>query len=727
MKIALTCLGLLAAIVLAVLALCWPVVPSFDQVRASWRPSDAQLLDRHGEPLHEWRVDRYGRRLAWVPLDAVSPALTRTIIASEDRAFFRHHGIDLIAVAGSVARALVRHKSRGASTITMQVAAMLDPGLARDGTRRTVSQKFRQLFAALALERRWSKRQILEAYLNLVTWRGEIQGIGAASRLMFGREPDGIDAAEATVLAALIRAPNAHRPALERRALAVDSLLAANSSGVSAPSRAEVAAAIGRALAPHFDDFARADLAPHLAERLLSRRRLTVVTTLDRDVQRVALEALHRHLAEVRDRDVHDGAALVIENSTGQVWAYVGGSGDLSTAPYVDGVRALRQPGSALKPFLYSFALDRRLLTPASLLQDTPLELPEERGLYRPLDYDREFRGLVSMRLALASSLNVPAVRTARMVGLEAFTRHIQSLGFDNVVEQGDYYGAALALGSADVSLWQIADAYRTIANGGLYTPLTVVPPGPSLSPPSRRIYSPATAYIISDILADRASRSTTFGLENSLATRFWSAVKTGTSKDMRDNWCVGFTSRFTVAVWVGNFSGASMYDVSGITGAAPVWLDVMNYLYDRFGAQPPTPPAGVTIHLVDFGRDLEPARSEWFIAGTEPARSGARLDDRARIVSPAQDSVVALDPDIPAGQQRMSFVAAGSAAGARWQLDRKDLGSVGDVRLWAPLPGVHTLSLIGAGGNPLDAITFRVRGATALPADSAGSAVSGG
>jgi len=401
---------------------------------------------------------------------------------------------------------------------------------------------------------------------------------------------------------------------------------------------------------------------------------------------------------------------VVVENSTGEVWAYVGGTGALSSAPYVDGVRAMRQPGSALKPFLYALALERRLLTPASLLEDTPLELPEQRGLYRPLDYDREFRGLVSMRVALASSLNVPAVRTIGIVGVEAFTGQLRRLGFEGIVEQGDYYGAALALGSADVRLWDLVNAYRTLANGGRYSAMRLSRGG--APEPARQIYSPATAFLISDILADRASRAATFGLENSLATRFWSAVKTGTSKDMRDNWCVGYTGRFTVGVWVGNFSGASMHDVMGITGAAPVWLDVTNYLDQRFGGGTIAKPAGVTARMVEFPNAVEPARKEWFLAGTEPNRQAAHLNDTPRILSPAPDTVIAFDPDIPIDRQQVAFVAsAGDRGASRWTLDHKTLGPADGVMLWTPSPGVHTLALADAAGRPLDTATFRVRG----------------
>jgi penicillin-binding protein 1C len=699
---------------LATIALCWPFVPSFDAVRTRWRPSDAQLLDRNGEPIHELRVDAHGRRLAWTPLAAISPALQQAVLASEDHRFLRHHGVDFAAIAAAAAGRLAGRRGRGASTLTMQLAAMLDPRIARAGVRqRTAAQKLRQTLAAFALERRWSKPQILEAYLNLVTYRGEIQGVSAASRVMFGKTPVGIDAAEALVLAALIKAPNARAAALRRRAEALRIAMGRSRlpSDVSSAqiSSAQISSTVDRAVAARARDFTRVTLASRVAEQLLRDGHLTAESTLDRDLQAFTLDALRRHVAEVHDRNVDDGAVLVVENSTGEVWAYVGGTGALSSAPYVDGVRAMRQPGSALKPFLYALALERRLLTPASLLEDTPLELPEQRGLYRPLDYDREFRGLVSTRTALASSLNVPAVRTIDMLGVERFSGHLRALGFEAVVEQGDYYGAALALGSAGVRLWDLVNAYRTLANGGRYSAMRL---GASSAPkPSRQIYSPATAFLVSDILADRASRAPTFGLENALATRFWSAVKTGTSKDMRDNWCVGYTDRFTVGVWVGNFSGASMHDVTGITGAAPVWLDVMNYLDQRFGSDAIARPAGVTSRIVDFPQTVEPQRQEWFVAGTEPNRQAANLDDTPRILSPARDTVIAFDPDIPVDRQRVAFVASAAAGRSSWMLDHKTLGSVNGVMLWAPSPGVHTLALADGFGRALDITTFNVRG----------------
>ena len=683
-----------------------PELPEFSAVRARWRPSDAQLLDRNGEPIHEIRIDRQGRRLAWTPLAETSPALQQEVIASEDHRFATHRGVDVIALAASFAKGVIGRRPRGASTITMQLAALLDPVLRRTAHHREVLQKLAQMRAALALERRWSKDQILESYLNMVTWRGELQGIGAASRVMFGKAPHGIDRAEAIVLAALLRAPNANRTAVERRAIALRAMTD------DAPTQGEVAAAIDTAFASNPSRFARLTLAPHLAQQLMPEGSGQARCTLDSDLQRLATDVLRHQVAEVRDRNVDDGAVLVADNSTGEVWAYVGGAGEFSAAPYVDAVHALRQPGSALKPFLYALAVEQRLLTPASILDDSPLELPEQRGLYRPLDYDRRFRGLVSMRTALASSLNVPAVRTADLVGVDQFVEHLRALGFDGMSEEGDYYGGAIALGSADVTLWQIVNAYRTLANRGEWSALRVQPQINGRS--RRRIYSEETAYLISEVLSDRASRSTTFGLENSLATPFWSAVKTGTSKDMRDNWCIGFTRRFTVGVWVGNSSGAPMRDITGMTGAAPVWLEIVSYLHQRFGEPDEVARRRALVaRRVEFPNAIEPARDELFLAGTEPNAIAMQLDSsRARITSPAEGSIVAFDPDIPIARQKISFEGSQCTTVMRWKLDKSDLGAANVPRLWTPIAGSHRLVLIDRAGHAIDSVRFEVRGA---------------
>jgi penicillin-binding protein 1C len=405
---------------------------------------------------------------------------------------------------------------------------------------------------------------------------------------------------------------------------------------------------------------------------------------------------------------VEDAAVLVADNVTGEVLAYVGGSGLLSSSRYVDGIQARRQAGSSLKPFLYGLALDQRLITPASLLEDTPLEIPVSGGLCRPQNYDEQFRGLVTVRTALASSLNVPAVRTLTLVGSETFVQQLRALGFEGVKESGEYYGPALALGSAGVSLWEQVNAYRALANGGIWSPLRMTPEKNGEG--TRRVYSEEAAFLISHILSDRESRSATFGLENPLSTRFWSAVKTGTSKEMRDNWCVGYSKRYTVGVWVGNFSGEPMRNVTGITGAAPIWLEVMSWLHQSQAENVLGPPRGVVTRRL--APRVEAERLEWFMRGTEPIEKAEVFTTaRPRILTPASGTIIAIDPDIPSDHQRIGFEAQGARMGVRWVLDGMDIGSASDLLLWPLLRGKHALSLVDEEQNVLDRVTFEVRG----------------
>jgi penicillin-binding protein 1C len=229
-------------------------------------------------------------------------------------------------------------------------------------------------------------------------------------------------------------------------------------------------------------------------------------------------------------------------------------------------------------------------------------------------------------------------------------------------------------------------------------------------------LLDPAASWIVADILADPLARSLTFGLDSPLASRHWAAVKTGTSKDMRDNWCVGFTDRFTVGVWVGNFDGAAMRDVSGVTGAAPVWLELVNTLHRRSASLPPRAPRGVARQTVDFDSDIEPAREEWFMAGTETARVAVKpaSTTRAGIAYPGNGMLIALDPDIPPLVQRVRFVASPAAPGYEWNLDGEDFGKAGQAVFWSPQPGRHVLALKDGDGVEVDRVQFEVRGAPA-------------
>lgn len=804
--------GILIATLLAGLLLAHPAqaLPTFEAVRTGHQPSESLLLDRHGEIIHRLRTRTAERRGRWTRLEEMSAVLHQALLLSEDRRFHQHAGIDWQAIPAAAWANLWNRQSRGASTLSMQLVALLDPSLQRGNQPRPLARKLAQAAAARRLEQGWQKHQILEAYLNLVPFRGELVGIDALARTLFGRAPHALDAREAALAAVLVRAPNAPAERVAARACAL---------------LARMQPAAGATAAPHclaIEIFARSALrqrhwpasegiAPHLARRLLGHGDAAPAilrSSIDARLQRLARESLRRQLRELAGRQVEDGAVLVLDNASGEVRAWVGSSGALSRAAEVDGVTALRQPGSTLKPFLYAQAIAERRLTAASLLDDSPAQIATSGGLYMPQNHDRRFKGWVSVRTALAASLNVPAVRTLEMVSPEAFHRQLQQLGL-KLPHGGGHYGYSLALGSADTSLLQLANAYRTLANGGRHCPVRGLVPTPpaampatpatsatsttsaipatpahepaaaaaaaatvtvTAAPPAtaavtggahddcRQVLDPGAAFIIADILSDRHARAPTFGSDSVLDTRRWSAVKTGTSKDMRDNWAVGWDARHTVAVWVGNADGQPMHDVVGTSGAAPIWATLMRHLQAQAPSVAPTAPAGLQRQRVSFGQQREAARDEWFLPGTAqsrfaadaaddarqggdaplPATTGAAAAEvsiasgaalaQARIVRPVDGSIIALDPDIPPVHQRLRLQArlpagqAGAAgSGLRWLLLRGRADALpiarGSHAGWLPLPGRHRLQLRDAAGRVLDEIGIEVRGATASDA----------
>lgn len=761
MKMPRPAFSLLAALCLALPAATALALPAFEEVRAAHQPSDVQVLDRHGVLLQRVRTDASVRRGQWVALDQVSPALRAALVLSEDKRFHEHSGVDWRAVSAAAWGNLWNTRTRGASTLTMQLAGLLDEDLRRGRDGRSFGQKIGQALTATQLERRWRKDQILEAYLNSVPFRGELVGIDALSRTLFDKAAHGLDDREAAVAAALVRAPNASPARVAERACEVMRTVEPTHKADCGALQFFTQAALARRA---FD--ASEGIAPHLARQALRQQAAqqsdihsdTLRTTLRAPLQRMAVQSLQRHLRELRARHVEDGALVVLDNASGEVLAWIGSSGTLSRAREVDAVLAPRQPGSTLKPLLYAQAIAQRRLTAASLLEDSSAQIPTSGGLYIPQNYDRSFKGMVSVRTALAASLNVPAVRTLVMVTPEAFARQLRESGIA-LRESGDYYGFSLALGSAEVRLLDLTNSFRTLANGGRYSDTQLLLPTPGAPgaprPSSTQVLDAGAAFIVGDILSDGNARARTFGTDSVLATRFWSAVKTGTSKDMRDNWAVGWSERYTVGVWVGNASGAPMWDVSGISGAAPVWAEVMAFLHEREPSRAPTPPASVQQQAVRFGpapsaasgaraQALEAAREEWFLRGTAqalftPARlqAGLGLNDEAtplanapqvvRIAAPADGTILALDPDIPPRHQRVRFEADGVSAsteGARlqWRMDGKTFAR-GAQAQWLPWPGRHTVELANARGQVLHSIRLEVRGAGVAAAPAAPAA----
>jgi penicillin-binding protein 1C len=711
---------LIAINLIAIHAMNARAVGSFDAQKQAYSSSEAWLLDRHGEPIQRLRVNADVRRGAWVALDDVSPALRRALVLSEDQRFYEHAGIDWQAVGNAAWGNVQGQKTRGASTISMQLAGLLEQDLRQRGGR-SATQKVSQAVAAYQMERSWSKAQILEAYLNFVPFRGELVGVGAMSQSLFAKAPHGLDESEAAIAAVLVRAPNAPLARVTARSC----LLLARMRGVPQLTQTdcEALALLTRSALEQRRYAPAQGIAPHLAQRLLRKNGADQPSSLDAKLQRFAQASVQRHLRELEGRNVQDAAVVVLHNATGQVLAYVGGSPG-SSAAQVDAVQAPRQAGSTLKPFLYAQAIAERRLTAASLLDDSPAQISTGSGLYIPQNYDRRFKSWVSVRTALGASLNVPAVRALVMVGPNAFARQLKALGIA-LKHSGEHYGYSLALGSAEISLLQLTNSYRSLANGGRYSDVAF---STAQKPTWAQALDADSAFIVSDILNDSYARAATFGSDSVLNTRFWTAVKTGTSKDMRDNWAVGYSQHYTVGVWVGNADAQPMWNVSGAHGAAPIWADVMNHLHTQVQALPsrtPLPAPHVRKLAVRYAGVQEADRHEWFLPGTEPTAISSiasyAINTRAnepfdvknlKISAPSHSSVIALDPDIPLLNQRLLLASnAPAPLRPRWLLNGREIGKGAQMK-WLPMPGRHVLSLQDAQGHTRDEVQLEVRGA---------------
>ncbi|MCM2557428.1 penicillin-binding protein 1C [Alcaligenes faecalis] len=689
-------------------------MPSYKEVRQAYRSSDVQVLDRQGQLVQRVRLDFRQRRGDWVALEQISPALQMAVLVSEDRRFESHGGVDWLSVGSAAWDGLFAGRSRGASTITMQLAGLMDQDLIGGRGGRSVWQKLDQVVAAQSLEDTWTKPEILEAYLNQVAFRGELVGVDAMARTLFQKQAAALDARESAIAAVLLRGPNASALMVERRACTT----------LQEMGRAElcrelsnlVPVALRRAgQAP----LGQAQLAPHFARWVLDQNPEikagdSIRTTLDTRLQTQVQASMRRHLLDLRTARVQDSAVVVLDNHSGQVLAYVGSSGDLSEAAEVDHARSLRQAGSTLKPFLYEMAIEKRLLTAASLLEDSPLNLSTGNGLYIPQNYDKQFVGWVSARNALASSLNIPAVRVLTMLGPANLVDRLRALGL-NLRQDGDFYGYSLALGSADVTLLELTNAYRALANLGQTQ--AVQTRMDQQAAPFHSVMDEGASWIVGDMLSDRQARVLTFGLDSALSTPFWSAVKTGTSKDMRDNWALGWTEHYTVGVWVGNSAGQSMQDVSGVSGAAPIWHEVISLLNQRRPGRQTAMPAQVQVRQIEFVPAMEPGREEFFVEGTQTDR--VELSDvnlayagPARIREPVNGTIFALDPDIPPQNQQLRLLAQGQITEPLvWWVQGVEAGKGAQLRI--PLvPGTLRIELKTEQGRLMDQVSVQIRGA---------------
>ncbi len=722
----------------------WIALPLPRTLTSSPRVASVTLEDRNGLVLRSTRAGD-GSLQRWLRLGEIDPDLLEAFVAGEDHRFYEHHGVDPRAVGRAIKDNLRARRVRsGASTITMQLARLLRPSGGR-----TWHGKVIQTFWALRLESHLSKQEILEQYLNRVPLGQGTVGVEAAAALYFNATAARLSLGQAALLAGLASAPSTDNPfvapdrARSRRALVLGRIgcyAYANADALDPASREPLV--VPRATPPF--------LAPHFTSRVLQWLDTTANggtwrTSLDLPLQ-TALEAEVRHtVTSLSDRGVREAALVVLDNATGELLAWVG-SPDFwaDSAGQVDMVVSPRQPGSALKPFLYGLAFDRGY-TPASVLPDVARAYATSTGPYQPRNYDRRFHGPVRAREALASSYNVPAVELADRVGAASLLRVLRGAGFGSLTRSAQYYGLGLALGNGDVTLLELANGYRALATSGIWHATEWREVGPAArSAGDRRFVSAGSAALVLDVLADPVARIPGFGVETPFDFPFPAAVKTGTSHHFTDNWAVGVTGGFTVAVWVGNFDGQPMQGVSGVTGAGPLLHRAMLVTARRYppGVLPSPSAAGATRVRICALSGLRATAecsdlAEWFLPGTAPlkdcdwhqrgavvwpaeyvewaeqngkaavgeAAAGETAAGEAakggggqfQIVSPRSGDRYEIPPGIDSRYATIAFRAATTPADGpvRWFVDGRPVSQP----RWALIPGSHVVRAVAASG----------------------------
>ena len=570
--------------------------------------------DRHNLPLGTI-LTRDQEHTSVIKLNQVSPNFINAILAAEDGDFYHHGALDLKAIIRAINDGIYhRQIVSGASTITMQLARMLDH------SPRNLSGKFHEIWMAWRLAAGMTKNDILSAYINRLPMGGNIYGVEAAARIYFGTSASELNLAQASLLAAIPNNPTFFNPYYHwdrvkfrqkyilNRMVQEKYIKPSEIADILAEKLVLQSRQQGIIAAPHF--------LFRLAENHQNLDNSSVITTtIDSSLQQFVENQVKQVLSSLKSNNVHDAAVIVIDNYSREVLSYVGSPDYFNESQLGrnDGVQSLRQPGSTLKPFVYELGLETGVIRPNSILADVPTHyaIPGAK-LYSPTDYNNTFLGPVRVRLALANSLNVPAVKVLEKLGVQTFLNRLHDLGFTSLKKSADYYGLGLTLGSGEVTLWELANAYVTMANMGKFQPLITV-----LNNSNHRdftapktISSPMYWQLITDMLSDRYARADAFGIDSVLNLPFPVAVKTGTSSNYRDTWTVGFSTDYTVATWVGNFNGEAMRQVSGVTGAAPLWNRIMLHLHeDQLPGNFP-PPQGMVQLPICANTGLKPTPS---------------------------------------------------------------------------------------------------------------------
>lgn len=531
-----------------------------------------KIFSEDGSLLREKLAVQGGRR-GDVSLDEVAPEFIDLLIFSEDKRFYSHFGVDPLALIRAMYKNIKQGKiMSGASTLTMQISRHVNEG------KRTIIQKIKEMFFSVYLEMSLSKSEILTKYINEMPFGNELYGIEQASSMYFRKKPADLSLSESACLIGIIRAPSFYNPYKNPEAVLElrDKILRQYSaSDFSLNEKVVFYPFETRFLAPHFTDFVIQNSEGQHGK---------IQTTLDLELNHRVEQIIHLRLTTLKERQVKHAAVLVVSNKDAKIRAYVGSKNywDDKTEGMNDGVLQFRQPGSTLKTLTYSRALDLGF-SPSHVLADVKTVYPSAVGDYIPENYGRQFSGPVLLRHALANSLNVPAVQLLHQMGQVYLYEILRKMDFSWLKERPDYYGLGLTLGNVEASLFELVRAYSVFGRQGKFCELGFFADGTVCAEkPADEIFGKKTVTVIRDFLSDKNARTSSFGSAGPLDFEFSVMIKTGTSQNYRDNWTVAVAPDYTVGVWVGNFNGAPMQNVSGVTGAAPIAHDVVEFLHDK-------------------------------------------------------------------------------------------------------------------------------------------------
>ena len=619
-------------------------LPSPNKLKESGGNSTT-FLDREGKVIYQMYKDK--NRIP-VNIANVPATLKNATVAIEDSGFYSHKGYSTKGFVRALFNTIVLRKTEGGSTLTQQLVknVLLT-------SERTIPRKIKELVLSIEIERRYSKDEILQMYMNEAPYGGSFWGVEAAAKGYFGKTAKDLNLLESAFIAGLPQLPSVYSPFIGKDGAYVprtQAVLRRMREDGYITKKEELAARVQLDKlkftaphvafpAPHFVFYVRDQLAELFGQKILDQG-LEIKTTLSLDVQENAEKIVKEEIEKIKSLNATNGSAVVLDSKTNEIMAMVG-SYDYNDDKYgrYNTATALRQPGSAIKPVNYAAAFERGY-TPSTILMDVKTTFPDQGGKeYIPVNYDGKFRGPVQLRFALGNSYNIPAVKLLAMVGVNQFLQKAYDFGlsqFEPTTANMNRFGLAITLGGGETRLLDLTSAYSVFAREGIarnYASILEVKDShgktiyKAKDRNDHRVISTGTAFLISHILSDNNARIDAFGPRSYLNIPGKTvAVKTGTTNDKRDNWTVGFTKGVTVGVWVGNNDNSPMNQkiASGVTGASPIWAKIMSQLLAKYPDGIMSPPDDVTALIIDsylggLPRDGSPTRSEYFIKGTEP------------------------------------------------------------------------------------------------------------